>query len=809
MSGILEGYNYDIFISYRQKDNKGDRWVSEFVEALKTELESTFKEEINVYFDINPHDGLLETHDVDESLKEKLKCLVFIPIISRTYCDPKSFAWVHEFKPFVEKASNDQFGLKVKLPNGNVASRVLPIRIHDLDSDDIKLCESVLSGVLRGIEFIYKEPGIDKPLAPGDNEKKNLNNTIYRIQIIKVAHAIKEIISGLKTEPVVSVVGKKQPEESKTEIKKEDDRKELIRTKVFDRKSKRRLIILLSIFLCVFAAFMIFKIVNSRIALDKSIVVLPFITPTDTNAYLINSIRDEVNNNLQKIKVLKIVSRYSADKYNDPTKFSPREIAKELNVNYLVSGKGQKYGATISLTVELIEAIKDRILWSKPYKQEIRKPEDFTRLQSQIAQDIVAALNGIITPEEKQLIEKIPTTNVTAYDFYQKAREEEANFFYYDLIATSTTLAGLNPSTKQSIERTKKMYKKAVEYDSSFAPAYTGLAVIYWSENYYREYFSENFLDSVLILANKALSYDDQLPDAYYIRGMYYSVHGIYKQALEEFDKTLKYNPNYWLAYYGKGLCSDDCVMAINNFKEAASRHHGSGLSEILKNISIQLSASGFSELAKSYILEAIKLEPDSSTYYFWLWMHEFNYKKCFEFYEKEYLIDSTDLTTLEFLLDYYSRIGEFKESLRFCKKWFDRLKLEGRTRINGMQRVGYAYWKNELRDSADYYFNKQIEFCNDAIRLGRPYGISGAYYDLAGVYAFMRNKINAYENLKWFNQKSGWVILWIVRYIKNDPLFDSIRNEPEFQNIMKDMDAKYQAEHERVRKWLEDQGML
>ena len=49
MSGIIEGYNYDIFISYRQKDNKGDRWVSEFVDALKDELESTFKEEVKVF----------------------------------------------------------------------------------------------------------------------------------------------------------------------------------------------------------------------------------------------------------------------------------------------------------------------------------------------------------------------------------------------------------------------------------------------------------------------------------------------------------------------------------------------------------------------------------------------------------------------------------------------------------------------------------------------------------------------------------------------------------------------------------------
>ncbi len=54
MPSIIEGYNYDIFISYRQKDNKGDRWVSEFVDNLKGELESTFKEE-SVFILISIH----------------------------------------------------------------------------------------------------------------------------------------------------------------------------------------------------------------------------------------------------------------------------------------------------------------------------------------------------------------------------------------------------------------------------------------------------------------------------------------------------------------------------------------------------------------------------------------------------------------------------------------------------------------------------------------------------------------------------------------------------------------------------------
>src|SRR6478735_8917111 len=149
MSSLIPGFEYDIFISYRQKDNKGDHWVTEFVNALKSELESTFKEDISIYFDQNPHDGLLETHNVDKSLEGKLKCLIFIPIISQTYCDPKSFAWQHEFVAFNKLAKEDQFRRDLKLSNGNVASRILPVKIHELDTDDKTIIENELGGVLR------------------------------------------------------------------------------------------------------------------------------------------------------------------------------------------------------------------------------------------------------------------------------------------------------------------------------------------------------------------------------------------------------------------------------------------------------------------------------------------------------------------------------------------------------------------------------------------------------------------------------------------------------------------------------------
>ena len=198
MPSILPGYEYDIFISYRQNDNQ-DGWVTRFVEALDKELKATLKNEVSIYFDENPHDGLLETHQVDASLAKKLKCLVFIPIISQTYCDENCFAWEHEFMPFIEMVKQDELGMNITLSNGNVTSRVLPVKIHDLDTEDQHTLEAVLEGPLRSIDFIYGEAGVNRPLrANEDAPSANLNKTYYRNQINKVANAIKEIVGGIK-----------------------------------------------------------------------------------------------------------------------------------------------------------------------------------------------------------------------------------------------------------------------------------------------------------------------------------------------------------------------------------------------------------------------------------------------------------------------------------------------------------------------------------------------------------------------------------------------------------------------------------
>ncbi len=452
MSSVIEGYNYDIFISYRQKDNKGDRWVSEFVEALKTELESTFKEEISVYFDINPHDGLLETHDVDASLKEKLKCLIFIPIISRTYCDPKSFAWEHEFIEFVKQASQDQFGLKVKLPNGNVANRVLPVRIHDLDNADIKQCESVLGGVLRGIDFIYKESGIDKPLTADDDEKKNINNTKYRIQVVKVAHAIREIITAI----------------GQHGQKPEGVSKEFFKPASIPQKSNKTKIITVSVILLaliVLGYFFMSKLLKSSASIEKSLAVLPFINDSrnDSTTYFMDGVMEEILTDLQTVKNLRVISRTSVEQYRNTTKSIP-QIAKELGINYIVEGSGQKYGNTFVLNTQLIRATgKESHLWAKSFEQEIKEVKDIFSIKQQIAQAITSELEATVTTKEKKLIEKIPTENLEAYEDYLKGK------FYLRL----------RKFTANDIDTAMHYFNLAKEIDPGYAAAYAGICEVW------------------------------------------------------------------------------------------------------------------------------------------------------------------------------------------------------------------------------------------------------------------------------------------------------------------------------------------
>ena len=564
MASLIPGYEYDIFISYRQKDNKHDGWVTEFVNNLKGELESTFKEEISVYFDINPHDGLLETHDVNASLKEKLKCLIFIPIISRTYCDPKSFAWEHEFKAFVELASKDQFGLKIKLPSGNVASRVLPIRIYDLDDPDTRLCESVLGNVLRGVEFIYAEPGVNRPLrASEDNPNDNLNHTIYRNQINKVGNATREIISGFKTglfKPVKEKIRQRIPsEEVRKEGRKEEQEKPI-------RLTKNKLLsgVLITSIL-VITGILIYPTLFKRDTLDNlrssgeriSVVVMPFQNMTNDTTWNIwqyviqTNITTFLSNNPEELKVrqTELISEILQSKgLTDYHSFSSSvlsSISEKLDVDVLISGSINLSGSTLRLNAQLLDVRTIDVL--KSFQVDGTVDNKLLLIDS-----LKVMLNSFL------VISKLGKEFSPDFLRFTSGASPEA-FRYF--------IAGQNAFNERNWSSAGKLYSQAIDNDSNFAYAYTMISMAYLNQGFYDQakkyahivyqrkphltYQQKLMADWInancsgtpqeaISCAKQLLEIDDQSPNYHFILGMGYLDLYQYERAIPAYEKALE-----------------------------------------------------------------------------------------------------------------------------------------------------------------------------------------------------------------------------------------------------------------------------
>ena len=570
MASLIPGYEYDIFISYRQKDNKHDGWVTEFVNNLKGELESTFKEEISVYFDINPHDGLLETHDVDASLKEKLKCLIFIPVISRTYCDPKSFAWEHEFNAFVELASNDQFGLKVKLPNGNVASRVLPIRIHDLDVADIKECESVSGGALRGIEFIYKEPGVNKPLTSDDDEKKNLNNTKYRIQINKVANAIKEIISGLKAEPALTAKENTTTEKYPLkDVEKEKGKK--APEKPYKSKLSKLLPAIVILAILIVAGLLAYpRIFNGRNMdipspfFDRtSVVVLPFQNMTNDTTWNIwqNGIQDMLITSLsnsgdlivrQKESVNGLFQSKEFSNYTSITSSDAGKISRKLGANIFIYGNIKQAGDIIRVNAQLIDSKTEVV--SKSFQIEGPSGEkNIFRIIDSLSAEVI---NFLVVSKLKRLetyeSQKFNTTN--SPEAFRLFLLSEIAFFkrdYSTAISTGSQAMAIDsnfvfPAVYLSTayeemglyEQAKKLSLRAYKKKEKL-PIHQQLYIDWvYALNFETPYEEIKYLRQLLEI-------DDQIPIAYFSLGYAYLRLNQYDKAIPEYEKSLDIY-NHW-----------------------------------------------------------------------------------------------------------------------------------------------------------------------------------------------------------------------------------------------------------------------
>jgi TolB-like protein len=543
--------------------------------------------------------------------------------------------------------------------------------------------------------------------------------------------------------------------------------------------------------------------------LEKSIAVLPFFndSPSDSNQYFINGIMEEVLNNLQKIKDFRVLSRNSVEQFRNNTTKSTPEIAKVLGVSFIVEGSGQKYGNRFVLRVQLIATNNEKHLWAESYNKEILETGDIIGIQSEIAQSIVKELNAAISPEEKKLIENTPTTNLNAYDYFFQAKNELMKFL-------------MDNSNVDGLDKAMALYRQSLQYDSTFAQAYSGLANVFMNKYYAQANLKTNFVDSMIIYANKALNYNDQLEEAFYVKGKYYNITGDYDKALKEYSEAIEINPNYSLAYWdraGLGLLKTfDIINAFEDGFKSIEIEHGSLRPGMMRSLGYTFNNFGFPENARYYNEEALKLDNDSISYLNLLAsLEEYqNDSESLELSEKVLKRDPSNLEALGRSLDCYERLGKYEDAYHIALNILQIWKEKGYSPQIGWEVIGLAYWKTGYLKEAKYYFNKQIDLCKKILKLDPNDDYSKMV--LAMIYSVLGEKEKALQFLKTVNNliyirynKGNISSLIYLYWLKYNPLLENLHSEPMFHKMVSDYENVYNITFKRFKTWLENKGML
>ena len=275
----------------------------------------------------------------------------------------------------------------------------------------------------------------------------------------------------------------------------------------------------------------------------KSIVVLPFenlSADASANEFFVGGMHSDVIASLARIPDLRCVPLTTALTYRD-TKKTPREIARELQVAFVLNVSVGRNGQKVSLTAALTKAGTAERVWSKTYEHDLT---GIFTLQSALAQAIAAELKAAVSAETRQLLERRPTENSAAYDLFLKARE-----------MTNRSLAGARSPPrpaggKSFFEVQESLLSSAVMLDPTFAEAWAELSRAN-SFNYHGVYMAtlQDRSAARRASARKAIAEAVKLaPDAAEVRlshGFYlHYCERDYLRAAAEFEKVVRLQPN-------------------------------------------------------------------------------------------------------------------------------------------------------------------------------------------------------------------------------------------------------------------------
>lgn len=524
----------------------------------------------------------------------------------------------------------------------------------------------------------------------------------------------------------------------------------------------------------------------------KSIAVLPFknMSSDSSNLYFVNGLMESTLNNLQKIKNLRVVSRTSVEKYRNTNK-TIAEIADELKVSYLVEGSGQRVGDQVLLNIHLIQASDDTPVWAEQYKHEV---VDIFDLQNAVAKKIADAIQAKVTPAELQQIDKKPTENMVAYDYY---------------------LQGLVPfqtETKEGLEAAIPFFEKAIAEDPTFALVYAKLAVSYYFLDIYQT--KKQYTDLINHYADQALLYDSRSAESLIAKAIYYMQINEFRLAVPYLEKALEYNPNsatvvQILADLYSRVIPDTgkyLKYALQGIQLDIEAKDSVGESYVYLHLANAFIQNGFVDQANKYI--NLSLDYNPKNFYapylkvFIQYAQHQNMEKATNALVAEWKRDTSRLDIMQEVAKFYYFRERYDSAYYFYEK-YESIKQENGLNLYPQEslKIGLVYDKMGYHKLAEGYYEAYADYCQNDQSIYQP-------ASLAMQYLHEGKPDLAIEQLQIFATKQNYQY-WILLFIEKDPLMRTLRNHPQFDAVIQKIKDNFWENHARLKKSLSDKELI
>ncbi len=272
--------------------------------------------------------------------------------------------------------------------------------------------------------------------------------------------------------------------------------------------------------------------------LNKSIAVLPLTNMSEDKdtGFFADGVHEDLLTNLALVPELNVKSRTSVMQYRGTTK-TMKQIGEELGVAYVLEGSVRRSGNKVRITGQLINTRTDEHVWAKSFDRDLT---DVFSIQAELSKEIAGALSAAISPQTQKFLERRPTENPVAYDFYLRGRDSFNR--------------GL-PGTPEPLREQESFFKSAVQQDPKFAAAWGELAVIHALHSFWAVDGTPERLAQGDAAITKAVQLAPDVPEVIRSVGTYaYYAHRDYARATEQYEKLARLQPNDATVYSSLGL---------------------------------------------------------------------------------------------------------------------------------------------------------------------------------------------------------------------------------------------------------------